>query len=491
MAFTYDRSAPWYYGADGQAHQAVNDGSGWTFPLAPVGEDGQEVRYVDDPALINQRVTQLLGYNPDDKIVNQDGSGQVLIRNAAGQYEPAAWLADGNLAPASMATGENPVVQMATDPKPEGGGFVGQVKEGFFDSGAYLPFAMAAGVNLAGGANAFGTNPGAIGAEWGATGAGAGAGSGGGATLSAVDVVNPTSVATGTATEAGMGGAQGLQMGGGGLGLQAPTTANLATMGGAQGLVAPAGASWAGAALPAAVGAGGGVGSFLGGTGGTTTLVNAGIGSLASPSFLDKIKALLPGGSGSGSGVAEGTALSRLFDGSSSVADWAKIAGALGGSALGAYASNKQADALTELANKYMEFGAPSRARYEGSFAPGFDLAATDPAYKGALDSTMDATLRRLSTQGNPFGSPGGLIEANKAIVSGTALPALNEYRRLNAGTGGLAALTSAAPAASSAAIGANTNVYNAIGSGIADITNPKTSFADLIKKYGNGMALA
>jgi hypothetical protein len=305
-----------------------------------------------------------------------------------------------------------------------------------------------------------------------------------GATLSAADAAAPTAVATDTAL---VGGAEGA-LGG------AAELAGGAS--GASGGAISSGFSGAGsAAANAALGLGSG--SVLGDYAAPSLWQTAQNAISGTPSAKGILGASPLDYIGPAANVAStGTALSRLWNSvtggnSSSVGDLAKILGNVGAAGLGAYASNQQAGALTDLANKYMGFGAPSRDRYEASFAPGFDLSASDPAYKGALDSTMDATLRRLSTQGNPFGNPGGLIEANKAVVNSTALPALQEYRRLNAGTGGLANMNAAAPATANAAIGASGNVYNAIGSGIADITNPKTSCADLIKKYGGGVALA
>jgi 7-keto-8-aminopelargonate synthetase-like enzyme len=57
--------------------------------------------------------------------------------------------------------------------------------------------------------------------------------------------------------------------------------------------------------------------------------------------------------------------------------------------------------------------------------------------------------LRRLSaTGGNPFGNPGGLIEANKQIGASLDAPWLQNYRNQNASTGGYGAFNTAAPGA-------------------------------------------
>lgn len=144
---------------------------------------------------------------------------------------------------------------------------------------------------------------------------------------------------------------------------------------------------------------------------------------------------------------------------------------------LGAAASGKQAGALQGLAGQYANYGAPSRARFEASMTPGFDPSSI-PGYTGAVDTASKSLLARLSaTGGNPFGNPGGLIDANKQIVAGTALPAVQEYQRLNAGTG-FGTTLNAAGTLGGQAIGAQGNVYNAIGAGINDAVNPPQTLA-------------
>lgn len=161
--------------------------------------------------------------------------------------------------------------------------------------------------------------------------------------------------------------------------------------------------------------------------------------------------------------------------------DWTALLGKLGAAGLGAYASNEQSKSLTDLATKYQEFGAPSRARYEASMTPGFDPTSI-PGYAGALDTASRGILARLSaTGGNPFGNPGGLIEANKQIVSGTALPAINEYQRLNANTGFGNSMNAAANIQTNA-IGQDANMYNALGYGLNQITQPQNTYESLIR---------
>ena len=173
-----------------------------------------------------------------------------------------------------------------------------------------------------------------------------------------------------------------------------------------------------------------------------------------------------------------------------SAADWiSKIAsdpatwGKVAATALGMYGSNQQANSLADLAKQYQEYGAPSRARYEASMTPGFDPSSM-PGYTEAIDSSMNSMLRGLSTKGNPFGNPGALMEANKYVVGNTALPALNEYRRLNANTG-FGSSMNAALGLQTQGIGADANSLNALGYGINALTSPQNSLTDLLRQGG------
>ncbi len=306
-----------------------------------------------------------------------------------------------------------------------------------------------------------------------------------------------------------------------GLGVMALAGGGLFGMAGAAGALSSAGGSFTGADAPwgvnAATGAGGNVADgtdwltqYLSDAGGGVDTGLRDLSQLGSPTNmqdyitnLDKTpqgKAYLDnliGGStdaaGGGSFLSKlfsnpSAALSALGAGSANSGNLASVLGKLGAAGLGALASTKQSSALTDLANKYSEYGAPSRARYEASMQPGFD-PTTIPGYSGALDTASKGLLARLSaTGGNPYGNPAGLVQANKDLVSGTALPAINEYQRLNLSSGGLGNLNAAVPALQQGAIGQNANVYNALGYGLNTATQPtQLSTADLIKALGLG----
>lgn len=237
---------------------------------------------------------------------------------------------------------------------------------------------------------------------------------------------------------------------------------------------------------PAAVAAGAGAAAAAGLGGGGSTVTSGGdvdltgVGTNPNPYNAD------PNAVNS----ASNSAIAKILAGTATAEDWAKLTGQALPGLLGAYASNQQTNALKSLADQYAAYGAPSRARYEASMSPGFD-PTTIPGYKGALDTASDSLLRRLSASGgNPFGNPGGLIEANKAVVAGTALPAVQDYQRMNAGTGGLANLAAAYPATQNAATGANANIYNSLGVAAADIFNPRQSLNDLLKSMGTKTTL-
>lgn len=189
-----------------------------------------------------------------------------------------------------------------------------------------------------------------------------------------------------------------------------------------------------------------------------------------------------------GATAAAGTALSRILDGTATSADWLSVLGGVGAAGLDLYGNSQAADAYKDIANQYIAFGAPSRSRYEAAMQPGFDITSI-PGYSGALASSSQALLSGLSTQGNPYGSPGGLIEANKQIVNGTSLPWYNSYINQNAATGFGSTLNTAA-GAQTGQIGADQGMYAALGSGLGTLTQPQTDnswWANLLKQYGGG----
>lgn len=130
------------------------------------------------------------------------------------------------------------------------------------------------------------------------------------------------------------------------------------------------------------------------------------------------------------------------------------------------------ANANSNLAHDYMALGAPSRQRYEDSFNPNFDVSKIT-GLQQAMDTSYQGLLHGLSTQGNPYGNPGGLTEAQKNITGNLILPTLQNYRNQNAASGGYGAFSTAAPQAASNAINASGNIYSDIGRGVGNALNP------------------
>ncbi len=211
------------------------------------------------------------------------------------------------------------------------------------------------------------------------------------------------------------------------------------------------------------------------------------------------------GGAAAGAGTAgtassAASAISKIMNGTATADDWLSVLGKAAPGLIGAFAANQQGGALSDLASKedarireFMAYGKPSRDRYEETFSPNWN-PLNMPGLQPALDVTSDTILRRLSaTGGNPYGNPGGLIEANKAIAGGVTLPAIQNYRNQNASTGGYGAFNTMAAgggntnALNLAAGGADTNTWNALGSAASSVFNPQPApmqWSDLLKMF-------
>jgi hypothetical protein len=200
-----------------------------------------------------------------------------------------------------------------------------------------------------------------------------------------------------------------------------------------------------------------------------------------------------PGGAGTGAATAGATTLSQLLGVTGTGATALDALGRAIPGLIGAYAASEQGDAYGDLINadnaRYqsnLALGAPSRSRYEASFAPGFDISQ-DPALQGAMDTTTQTLLRQLSTQGNPYGNPSGLAEVNKYVLGNVALPYLQNYRNQNASTGGYGAFNTSAASGpnmnlAGAGVNADSNVWGGLGGAAADVFTPRTSLSDLLK---------
>jgi hypothetical protein len=226
-------------------------------------------------------------------------------------------------------------------------------------------------------------------------------------------------------------------------------------------------------------------GEALSGAGGAASALG---GATQAPAPVQDMSKPYVGPGDAASSAAATSAIGRILNGTASADDWLKIGGTLGSGVLGAIGSSKQADSLKAMAEEYKNYGAPSRARFEASFAPGFTME-NDPGYTDALNASAKGTLHALSVTGNPAGSPNAWAASLKDNFDRTAYPALKDYRAINGNAGGISTFNAAAPGTDAAAVGANSNIFNSAGKTLANLTNPSEQFslAELMKKYQSG----
>lgn len=201
------------------------------------------------------------------------------------------------------------------------------------------------------------------------------------------------------------------------------------------------------------------------------------------------------GGSGATTGTqqapttqAQQTALERILSGNGTTQDYLTAFGQVAPSLLGMYASDRQADALGGLASQYSAMGAPYRDRLAQSYSDPTAFLKS-PEVQVPVQMGTDAMARALSTQGNPAGSGTALHELQNYSAN-QLFGRLGQERDRLAGFGGLTAYNSAAPQAATNAIGAERGVYDALGYGIGQVTNPPKSLADILKSYNISQGL-
>ena len=218
--------------------------------------------------------------------------------------------------------------------------------------------------------------------------------------------------------------------------------------------------------------------------------LRGGLGSNAAGSGIASLLNTLGGGSGA-AGTA-GTAASTLGTlgtaaGAAAAAggtDWLKTLLTGGAGLLQDYQKNEQSDKLYDLATRYEGYGAPSRARYEASYAPGFTMA-NDPGFQDALNQSAKGTMHALSASGgaNPFGSPNAWGASLQDLFQKNAYPALQNYRNTNATAGGVGNSASVAPNIFGQAINAGSQVGAGTAGAVGSIFNPPSTLADLLKQ--------
>lgn len=191
------------------------------------------------------------------------------------------------------------------------------------------------------------------------------------------------------------------------------------------------------------------------------------------------------GATGGGASVPPGTtqatsAIGRLLNGTATADDWLKIGGTALSTVLGVESANDQTDAFTSLANKYLDLGAPARARLEQSYADPMSFL-NGPDVQAITQQGSNAAARALSAQyGNPALQPSAWNELNK-INTNNQWNQLYNYRNQLAAQGGLGV----GPASSfdMNAAGTTGNAMNVVGAGIGALTNPQKSILDQMRE--------
>lgn len=194
-------------------------------------------------------------------------------------------------------------------------------------------------------------------------------------------------------------------------------------------------------------------------------------GTTFSPSLLSNIAKLF-GGSGTGSSSDLLSALVRALPGLA-----------------GAYASNQQTNAITDLANKYSEMGAPYRSRLTDLYAnpSGF---LSSPEVRVPVQQGTDALARSLSAKvGNPIDNMTALQEIQNYSAN-QLFGRLGQEKDRLAGFGGLANYNAAAPGLEQNAIGSNSNMWNALGSAASSVFNPQPSTLEQLMKSLQGSGI-
>ena len=173
--------------------------------------------------------------------------------------------------------------------------------------------------------------------------------------------------------------------------------------------------------------------------------------------------------------------LKAILESGGSIDDWLRLAGAAAPGLIGAFASNQQTGAITDLANKSAGFGAPYRQRLSDLYADPSSFLSS-PEVQVPVQQGTDALARALSAKvGNPVGNMSAMGELQN-YASNQLFGRLGQEKDRLAGFGGLSAYTNAAPGLEQSAIASNANMWNALGSSASNVFNPPTTLEQLLK---------
>jgi hypothetical protein len=228
------------------------------------------------------------------------------------------------------------------------------------------------------------------------------------------------------------------------------------------------------AALTSGVAAGGAAGSSLANPSLWEQIVNQ-----AGNAGSSILKSLLPG-NGNGSGETFGIS-NEILKG-------------LLGAGIGAYGSDKMADAISgignqqnALAQKYLDMGAPYRSLLQQSYQPGFDLMS-QPGYGDAFNRMAEISTNSWSPKGNPANSPGIQAGILNDVWAQNYLPALSNHRGQLGQFGGMGVNTSASMFGNAANAGMNAanadmGGIRALGYGLSSLFPTSSPQDDYLKQ--------
>lgn len=162
------------------------------------------------------------------------------------------------------------------------------------------------------------------------------------------------------------------------------------------------------------------------------------------------------------------------------------LLGKLGATGLGMYGANQQSNQLQGLADQYLNLGAPYRNMLASSYANPSAFLQNSPDIQASVDQGTNALARSLSQTGNPAQNGRALHELQNYATNSLYGQLGNERNRL-ANFGGLSSFNQAAPQLGAQSINAGNGVYNALGYGLSQVTQPQPSLTDLMKMLQSG----
>ncbi len=147
----------------------------------------------------------------------------------------------------------------------------------------------------------------------------------------------------------------------------------------------------------------------------------------------------------------------------------------------GAYASNQQTNAMTGLANKYAEMGAPYRQRLSDLYSNPSSFLSSQEVQVPVQQGT-DALARSLSAKvGNPIDNMSALGELQNYSAN-QLFGRLGQEKDRLAGYGGLSSYNQAAPGLEQSALASGSNFWNSLGAAASNVFNPTPTLESLLK---------